>query len=208
MAKKLRCGFLLSGGGSTFENMMQHINSGAVDAEIAIVVSSRANVRGLALAQKWNVPTEVIDRKSHPDPKAFSSKITGALEAHGPLDLIIMGGWMCFYELPEKYLGKVINIHPALIPAFCGKKMYGHHVHEAVLNRGVKFTGCTVHFVDNIYDHGPIISQSVVPVKNGDTVESLAERVQEEERKLYPRAVQLIAEGKIEITGAKTIIKE
>jgi len=113
---------------------------------------------------------------------------------------------MLLLEVPPDYKDRIMNVHPALIPAFCGHKMYGHHVHEAVLDYGVKISGATVHFVDEMYDHGPIILQESVPVLPGDTADSLADRVQALERKLYPRAIQLFAEGRLQVEGRKVRI--
>jgi len=136
------------------------------------------------------------------DFKPFSEKLVEVLDQHCP-DLIAMAGFMCYWEIPEKYAGKVMNIHPALIPAFCGDGLYGHYVHEAVIEYGAKFSGCTVHFADNQYDHGPIILQRVVEVKDDDTPDSLADRVFKEECIAYPEAIQLFAEGRLKIKSRR-----
>jgi folate-dependent phosphoribosylglycinamide formyltransferase PurN len=134
------------------------------------------------------------------DFKPFSEKLVEALDEYSP-DLIAMAGFMCYWQIPEKYAGKVMNIHPALIPAFCGEGLYGHYVHEAVIEYGAKVSGCTVHFADNQYDHGPIILQRVIEVKDDDTADTLADRVFQEECIAYPQAIQLFAQGRLEIKG-------
>jgi len=117
-----------------------------------------------------------------------------------------MAGFMCFFRIPDEFIGRTMNIHPALIPAFCGKGFYGHYVHEAVVKYGVKVTGCTVHFADNEYDHGPVILQRTVPVRFEDTAEDVAARVFEQERIAYPEAIQLFAEGRLRIEGRRVRI--
>ncbi|MCA9430947.1 MAG: phosphoribosylglycinamide formyltransferase, partial [Candidatus Omnitrophica bacterium] len=124
-----------------------------------------------------------------------------------PVDLIVLAGFMSLYHFPPEYNRRVVNIHPALIPAFCGLGMYGHHVHEAVIQSGVRLTGATVHFADNEYDRGPIIIQETVPVLDEDTPDTVAERVQELERKIYPQAIQLIAEDRIRVEGNRVKIR-
>ena len=197
-----RIAFLLSGSGSTLANLLKHIESDAVPAQVVKVISSRSHVRGLEIASEADIPSSVIRRRDYEDTEAFSEAISAELDECEP-DLVVFGGFMCYYLPPERYLQRIINVHPALIPAFCGKGMYGDHVHEAVLEYGVKVTGCTVHFVDEIYDHGPIIAQNVVEVEPDDTVESLRERVRSEERKLLPQVVKLICEDRISVSGRK-----
>jgi len=135
----------------------------------------------------------------------FSEKLVEALDQYAP-GLIAMAGFMCYWEIPERYAGKVMNIHPALIPAFCGDGLYGHYVHEAVVEYGARVSGCTVHFADNQYDHGPIILQRVVEVKDDDTPDSLADKVFQEECIAYPQAIQLFAEGRLKIKDRRVHI--
>ena len=116
---------------------------------------------------------------------------------------MVLAGFMCLIRIPDGFLGRVMNIHPALIPAFCGKGYYGHHVHEAVLEYGAKVSGCTVHFADNVYDHGPVIVQKTVPVLDGDTPDSLAARVFGKECEAYPEAIRLFGEGRLQIEGRR-----
>ncbi|MCP4365124.1 MAG: phosphoribosylglycinamide formyltransferase, partial [Planctomycetes bacterium] len=132
-------------------------------------------------------------------------EITAQLNKH-TVDLIIMAGFNCLYEVPDKYMGKVMNIHPALIPSFCGRNYWGEKVHQAALDYGVKVSGCTVHFADNDYDNGPIILQRTVPVVEGDTPKSLAKRVFEEECQAYPDAIRLFQQGRLKIEGRKVTI--
>ncbi len=197
---------LLSGSGTTLENVFEKIDSGALDAEVGCVVSSRSDAYGLERASKRDVPTAVFVRKSYPDTAAFSEDIWNEIRKYD-VDLVILAGFMCLLRIPDDFENKVMNVHPALIPAFCGKGMYGHHVHEAVLESGSKLTGVTVHFVDNEYDNGPIILQDTVPVLSEDTPDTLAERVQAKERELYPKAMQLFAEGKLSVIGRKVVVE-
>ena len=196
---------LLSGNGSSLENLLEHIDSGAVDAEVAVVVSSKQEAFGLTRAQRRGIPTVAIPRKQHPDGKEFNDLLHAALEPYD-VELVALLGFLSLFELRGKYDGRTINVHPALIPAFCGKGFYGHRVHEAVLDAGVKLTGATVHISDGQYDKGPILLQESVPVLEDDGVESLAARVQEAERRLVPRAVQLFAEGRVKIEGKRARI--
>jgi len=185
-------------------NLIEHIRTGKLPASIELVISSRCDAGGLAKAAEEGIPTRVIPGKGK-SLEEFSKEITAALDEVQP-DLICLAGFMCFYQIPDRYLGKVMNIHPALLPAFGGKGMFGHHVHEAVLEAGCKVSGCTVHFADNFYDHGPIILQKVVPVREEDTANTLAARVFEQEKVAYPEAVALFAEGRLRIEGQRVRI--
>jgi formyltetrahydrofolate-dependent phosphoribosylglycinamide formyltransferase len=204
--KPINLAVLLSGAGSTLANFLECIAAGKLDARISVVVSSRPGVRGLEIAEAAGIPTRVVSRKKHPDEREFSKIVDAALDEF-PVDLVVFAGFMSKYFAAPKYFGKIINIHPALIPMFCGRGYYGHHVHEAVLSRGVKVTGCTVHFVDDEYDHGPIIAQRAVPVRDDDTPDTLAARVQAEERKLYPQVIQWFAEGRVTLEHGRAIVK-
>jgi len=197
---------LLSGSGTTLQNIIDHVAAGKLDAEVCCVISSRRDAYGLERARKHGIPETVIVRKEHADTHAFSEAIWAEVRDHGA-DLVVLAGFMCLLEVPPDFTNRIMNVHPALIPAFCGKGMYGHHVHEAVLEYGVKVTGATVHFVDNAYDHGAIILQEAVPVLEGDTPDSLAERVQAKERELYPRAIQLFADNRLHVEGRRVRIR-
>jgi len=148
-----------------------------------------------------------VPRREHPDVGAFNDALHALLERHAP-DLVALLGFLSPFETRGQYDGRTLNVHPALIPAFCGQGMYGRRVHEAVLEAGVKLTGATVHFVDAEYDHGPIILQEAVAVRDNDTAESLAERVQAAERRIVPEAIRLFAESKLTIEGQRVRIKE
>jgi len=198
MAAKL--GVLLSGSGRTLGNFFEKIDAGELPVEIAIVIGSRDDAYGLVRAQERNVPTQVIRPKDYHDENAFSEAITKAL-VDRDVELVALAGFMHFYQVPDEFKNRVINIHPALIPSFCGKGSYGHHVHEAVVKYGVKVTGCTVHFADNVYDHGPVILQRPVPVSAEDTPDDVADRVFEEELKAFPEAIRLFAEGRLRVEG-------
>lgn len=205
MGVPLRVAVLLSGNGSSLENLLEHIDSGDVHAEVVVVVSSKEKAFGLERARRRGIPAVAVSRKQHPDGREFNDLLHAALAPYD-VDLVALLGFLSLFELRGKYEGRVINVHPALIPAFCGPGFYGRRVHEAVLSAGVKLTGATVHISDDRYDKGPILLQEAVPVLEDDTVESLAERVQEAERRLVPRAVQLFAEGRVQIDGPRTRI--
>lgn len=194
--KRLRLAVLLTGSGTTLENLFAQREAGRLPADIVFVIASRADAYGLKRAEKHGVPSAVIERKKFILPEEFSEAIFAALEPHKP-DLVCLAGFLSLLQIPPAYQHRVINIHPALLPSFGGKGYYGNKVHEAVLAQGCKVTGCTVHFVDNEYDHGPIIAQRAVEVREGDTVETLAERVQEAEREVYPEVIRLYAAGRL-----------
>jgi len=196
----IRLVVLLSGSGTTLQNIIDHIERGALDATVACVIGSRRDAYGLERARKHGIPAVALPRKDFPDDAAFNDAIWAEVRRH-EADLVVLAGFMLLLHVRDDFRNRIMNIHPALIPAFCGKGMYGHHVHKAVLEHGVKVTGATVHFVDEEYDHGPIILQEAVPVLPDDTPDTLAERVQAKERELYPRAIQLFAEGRLRVEG-------
>lgn len=198
--------FLLSGSGSTLENLLEHIQNNKVKANIKIVISSKENAYGLERARKWAVPYQIVPYKLYKnDPEEYSNAITDIIDKNN-IDLVVMGGFMSLYLVPNHLNYKVINIHPSLIPAFSGKGYYGDKVHKAVIDFGVKYTGCTIHFVDQIYDHGAIIAQSVVSVDEDETLETLKEKVGIEEKKLYPKVIQKFVDNKITIQNNKVKI--
>jgi phosphoribosylglycinamide formyltransferase-1 len=188
----LHLAVLISGGGRSLLNLQGRIEEGRLSARIEIVVSSRSRAPGVDRARNAGLRVAVIERSAL-SPEDFQKAITAAVRG---VDLVVMAGFLSMWSVPDEFAGRVINIHPALLPDFGGRGMYGHHVHEAVLKSGRKETGCTVHFCDNQYDHGPIILQKKVPVLAGDSVDSLAARVFEMECEALPEAIQLIAEGK------------
>lgn len=201
----LKLAVLLSGSGTTLQNLIDRIEAGQLDAVVTCVISSRINAYGLERAKNHDIPASAIPRKGYADAGSFNEALWAAIRHHQP-GLVVLAGFMSLIEIPKDYANRIMNVHPALLPAFGGTGMYGHHVHEAVLEHGVKVTGATVHFVDPEYDRGPIILQECVPVKDDDTADTLAARVQEKERELYPRAVQLFAEGRLKVEGRRVRI--
>ncbi len=198
--KPIRIGVLLSGGGRTLLNLMEHIHQGQVQAEVPIVVSSRATVAGVERSRNAGLDVQIIRKKEFPDIDSFSRRLAAVLCA-AQVDLVVQAGWLCLWKIPGCYKHRVMNIHPALLPSFGGQGMWGHHVHEAVLQAGCKVSGCTVHFCTDEYDTGPIIVQRTCPVKEDDTPDTLAARVFEQECIAYPEAIRLFAEGRLTIQG-------
>lgn len=203
----LRLVVLISGGGTTLANLLAQIADGRLDATILLVISSNPTARGLSIAEQAGVPAAIVARRAFPDVETYSTAVFGLCRAAEP-HLVAMGGFLKRVLVPEDFAGRVMNIHPALIPAFCGQGFYGHRVHEAVLAAGARESGCTVHFVDDQYDHGPIILRQTVPVLDDDTSDTLASRVFAAECEVYPRALQLFAAGKLRVEGPRVIIEE
>lgn len=192
----IRLGVLLSGGGRTLLNILEYIKAGRLNAEVSVVISSLASAAGVERAEKAGLKVKIIRRKDFPDIEQFSKRLEDELAA-AKVDLVIQAGWLCLWTIPARYENRVMNIHPALLPSFGGKGMWGHYVHEAVLKAGCKVSGCTVHFCTNEYDKGPIIIQRGCCVKETDTPDTLAARVFEQECIAYPEAIRLFAEGKL-----------
>ncbi|MFP4105762.1 MAG: phosphoribosylglycinamide formyltransferase [Phycisphaerae bacterium] len=200
--KPLRLGVLLSGGGTTLLNLLDRKKAGRLDIEVAVVIGSRP-CKGIDRAADAGLETHVVPYKMYrenKDPDGYSAEITRTLETFD-VDLVILAGFLSLWKIPPRYQGKVMNIHPALLPAFGGKGMYGHHVHEAVVAHGCKVSGCTVHFVTNEYDAGPIIAQRTVPVYDTDSPDDVADRVFEQECIAYPEAIQLYMDGRLRVDG-------
>jgi formyltetrahydrofolate-dependent phosphoribosylglycinamide formyltransferase len=206
MHDPIRLVVLISGGGTTLQNFIDRMADGRMRAEIALVLSSSPSAFGLERARRAGLQAEVIRRDDYSSVAAYSAAIFGRCR-QASADLVTFAGFLKLLEIPADFAGRVMNIHPALIPAFCGKGMYGHRVHEAVLESGVRVSGCTVHFVDDQYDHGPIILQRRVPVLDDDTPETLAARVFEQECAAYPEAIRLFAEGAIQVVGHRVITR-
>jgi len=202
----IRLGVLISGGGRTMMNILEHINKENLDAKIALVISSRSMAAGVEKAKNAGLDVKIIRKKDYPDIDEFSRKIDEQLVA-ADVDLVVQAGWLCLWKIPMRYKNRVMNIHPALLPSFGGKGMWGHHVHEAVLEKGCKVSGCTVHFCTNEYDKGPIIVQRGCEVKENDTPDSLASRVFEHECVAYPEAIKLFQQGRIAIYKSRVKIK-
>lgn len=206
MTRNVRIAVLLSGEGTSLENLCERIDAGEVPAEVALVIASNTKAGGLRRAERRGIPALAVPRRAFASNAAFNDALHAKL-GDSEIDLVALLGFLSVFELRGKYDGRAINVHPALIPAFCGRGMYGHHVHEAVLAAGVKVSGATVHFADDHYDTGPIILQEAVPVREDDTPDSLAARVQEVERRLVPEAIRLFAAGRLAINGRKVRIR-
>lgn len=193
---RFRLAVMISGGGTSLQNLIDRIRDGRLPGvEIAVVISSRSEVAGVARAEAAGLPVDVIRVKDVPDVQKFSAHIALTLDVYAP-DLVVQAGWLCYWMPPAKWLGKVINIHPALLPKFGGKGFYGSHVHEAVLAAGETESGASVHLVDHEYDHGKILAQRKCPVQPGDTAETLAARVMALERELLPEVIRTFASKK------------
>ena len=198
----LRLGVLLSGGGRTMLNLHDRIRDGTLSARIEVVVSSRADAPGVERARQRGLRVVIVPRRELTEAE-FQRRITAAVDG---VDLVCMAGFLSLWTIPPDFAGRVMNIHPALLPAFGGPGMYGERVHRAVIASGAKETGCTVHFCDNEYDRGPIILQRRTAVLAGDTEGSLAARVFAQECLAYPEAVRLFAEGKLRMEGGRAVI--
>ncbi|MGY8766815.1 MAG: phosphoribosylglycinamide formyltransferase [Pirellulales bacterium] len=197
---RLKVAVMISGGGTTLKNLLATIARDQLWIEVVSVISSSAKASGIRYAEEAGIPFSVIRQKDFDLTEAFSEAIFSQLR-ETQADLTVMGGFLKHILIPADFENKVVNIHPALIPAFCGKGYYGSRVHQAAIDYGVKISGCTIHFVDDDYDHGPIIDQAVVPVEVNDTASTLAGRVFDAECDLYPKTLQAFAEGRIEING-------
>ena len=200
---RLRLGVLFSGTGRTLENLVLCCRQGSCPAEVVLAISSRPGAAGIARAESLRVPLEVVDVAVGEE--AFQERIHVAL-LDARVDLVLLAGFLRPFRIDEHFRGRVMNIHPSLLPAYGGSGFYGPKVHRAVLASGDRQSGCTVHFASELYDGGPIILQRVVPVLTGDTEETLAKRVFSEECKAYPEAVRLYAEGRLVTHGARVRI--
>ncbi len=203
----IRLAVLVSGSGTTLQNLIDQIAAEKLDAVINLVVGSRAGLGGIDRAAKAKLANFVVNRRGFESVADFSKAVFSLIDDSG-IDLICLGGWLSLLEIPEKYAGKIINIHPALLPSFGGKGMYGSNVHQAVLDYGCKMSGCTVHFVDAQFDAGPIILQRACPVDESDTATTLAERVFELEKIAYPEAIRLFQAGRLTIDGRRVRITD
>jgi len=202
--KKVQLGMLVSGGGTNLQSIIDHAERGVIDAEIRVVISNVPEVFALKRAERHNIPSVVLDHRKYPHRLEFEKELIRVLHRYD-VELVVLAGFM--RVLTEHFIRefpmKIVNIHPALLPAFPGT-----HVQQRALDYGVRFSGCTVHFVDEGVDTGPIIIQAVVPVEPNDTAETLAERILREEHKIYPQAIQLIARGKLEVSGRLVRIRD
>lgn len=201
----LQLAVLISGSGTTLRNLLECIADGRLSAQVAMVISSNPTAGGLQYARDNKIPYFVEPRRRGQTSGEYSELIFTRCRT-ARVDLVVMGGFLKHVLVPADFEDRVVNIHPSLVPAFCGQGYYGRHVHEAVLDYGAKVSGCTVHFVDNQFDHGPIILQRVVEVAEDDTPESLAQRVFQQECAAYPQAIQWLAEHRVERVGRRVHI--
>lgn len=187
-------------------NLQNKILAGDLNARIPLMIASR-ECAGIAKAEKANIPGELVSRKNFATTQEYSEAIFAKIREQ-QVDLVVLAGFLSKINIPNDFANRVMNIHPSMIPAFCGKGMYGHHVHEAVISRGCKVSGCTVHFCDNEYDHGPIILQQTVEVSANDNADQLATKVQAAECEAYPLAIQLFADGRLQVQNGKVHIQD
>jgi len=206
--ERLQLGVLASGRGSNFEAIVKQIKRKKLDAEVRVVVSNIAAAGVLEIAQKNQIPAVHLSKKQFPDQEQFDGELLKILLDH-QVNFIVLAGYLKMLSpiIVRPFKNRILNIHPALLPSFGGHGMYGHHVHQAVLDYGCKVSGVTVHLVDESYDTGAPVLQRCVPVHEGDTAETLASRVLKVEHKIYSEALQLFAEGRVEITGRCVNIK-
>jgi len=202
MTRRLRIGVLASGGGSNLQAIIDRCRDGSIAAEIAVVIANNPDAGALERARCGAIPARCINHRDYPGREAFDAALVAALREAG-VELVVLAGFMRIITrvMLDAFPQRIINIHPALLPAFPGL-----HVQQQALDYGARFSGCTVHFVDGGVDTGPIIIQAVVPVLPGDTAETLSARILEQEHRIYPRAVQLIAEGRVQVAGRTVMI--
>ena len=195
---------LISGSGTTLKNLIAVKQSGNLDAEIALVICSNPKATGIQFAKESGIEVAVVDHRAVKEP-GFSDTIFDHCRS-ARVDMIVMAGFLRKLTIPDEYQNRVINIHPSLIPSFCGRGFYGLKVHQAAIDYGCKISGCTVHLVDNQYDHGPIVAQRVVDVLPEDTSQVLAARVFAQECVLYPEVINHFANDEVSIQGRQVII--
>jgi phosphoribosylglycinamide formyltransferase-1 len=203
MARQVPIGVLISGGGTNLQSIIDAVETRKLDAKIQLVLSNRADASGLERARKHGIATEVLDHKAFAGREAYDRAVVDLLRARG-VELVVLAGFMRLLSpvFVKAYSNRIMNIHPALLPAFPGL-----HVQKKAVEHGVRFAGCTVHFVNEECDEGPIIIQAVVPVFPGDTEDTLAARILQQEHRIYPRAIQLYAEGRLAVVGRKVLVE-
>lgn len=197
-------GVLVSGNGTNLQSIIDSIEAKRCSARIKVVISNRTDAFALKRAGNHGIPTEVIKKEDYPSREAYDTELAERLKKHG-VGLVVLAGFMRIITRPmlDAFHMRIINIHPALLPSFPGLD-----VQRKAIEHGVKFSGCTVHFVDEGVDSGPIIIQAVVPVKDNDTAESLSKRILDEEHRIYPEAIHLISEGRLSVMGRRVIVKD
>lgn len=200
-------GILISGSGTNLQAIIDNINEGNIDGEIKLVISNKKDAYGLVRAEEAGIETLYLDRKEFSTDEEYNKKIMEEFTKRD-VELVVLAGYLRILskEFVQKYKNRIINIHPSLIPSFCGEGCYGERVHKMVLDYGVKVTGATVHFVDEGTDTGPIILQKAVKVEDDDTVESLKEKVLKIEHELLPEAIKLYCQGRLSVEGRKVKI--
>ncbi|HHV38865.1 MAG TPA: phosphoribosylglycinamide formyltransferase [Tepidimicrobium sp.] len=200
-------GVLISGGGTNLQSIINNVGAGNIDGKIRVVISNRKDAYGLIRARNAGIETLYIDEDGYDTAKEFNKRILQELSKRD-VELVVLAGYMKVLpkEFVEEYAGRIINVHPSLIPSFCGRGCYGDRVHKMALDYGVKITGVTVHFVDEGTDTGPIILQRAVEVMDDDTVDTLKDRVLKVEHELLPEAIRLYCQGRLTIKGRKVII--
>jgi len=202
MARQVSISVLISGGGTNLQAIIDAIEAKRLDAKIALVLSNKADAHGLVRAQNHGISTEILDHKAFSSREAYDQAVVDLLHARG-VELVALAGFMRLLSpvFVKAYSNRIMNIHPALLPAFPGL-----HVQKKAVDHGVRFAGCTVHFVNEECDEGPIIIQAVVPVFPDDTEATLAARILKQEHQIYPRAIQLYAEGRLHVVGRKVLV--
>jgi phosphoribosylglycinamide formyltransferase-1 len=195
----IRLAVCVSGEGTTLQNLIDQIRLRRLKAELVQVVASRPRIGAIARAESAKIPLALANYNARSRTE-FSNSVFEPIR-HSKADLVILAGFLALVKIPPDYKGRVLNVHPSLIPSFCGKGFYGSKVHEAALATGVKISGCTIHFADDSYDTGPIVAQRAVPVLENDTIDTLAARVFTEECKALPEAISLYAEGRLKLDG-------
>ncbi len=205
----MRLAVFASGGGSNFQAILDAIDAGKLPAEAALLVADRSDAGALVRAEGHGVPTAVLDPKAYDSPAVYTEALLDALRRE-EVTFIVLAGYLKKIpaEVVAAFRGRMLNVHPSLLPAFGGKGMYGMRVHRAVLDYGARWTGVTVHLVDEAYDTGPVVLQKPVPVRPGDTPEKLAARVLDVEHQLYPEALRLFAEGRVRAEGRRVRIRQ
>jgi len=202
----MKLAVLISGTGRTLQNILQRITVKTLNAEVVLVIASTPGAKGLQYAERAMIPIRVIEKNAFPNQELFSESVFAACREF-KVDYAVMAGYVKLLTIPADFENRVLNIHPSLVPAFCGKGFYGSAVHEAVIQYGAKLSGCTVHFVNNHYDQGPVILQKAVPVLETDTPDTLNDRVFETECDVYPEAIQLLAEKRVSVEGRRVRVR-
>ena len=204
---KLPIAVLISGGGTTLRNLIALAHAGQLPVDFRLVISSRADAAGLVFARAANIEAHTISRRKASSPDDHSQSVFALCRERG-VELVVMGGYLDHLLIPDDFQNRVVNIHPSLIPAFCGHGFYGMRVHQAVIDYGAKLSGCTVHFVDNQFDHGPIIAQRACRVLPDDTPLTLQARVFDLECELYPETISAIATGRINVHNRRVVVRD